>query len=236
MKLFCSLVLLLFCIHPFSAQFAKIVDRDGYVNIRESASAKSKVIGKIKSDEIVYISDKGNDSEGWSYINYEKQKGVVFSKYLSGYVHNSRLQKISSFLNIPSLDSSDKATHFICCGVEVEIKTQRLDYEKHKGSFKKQDGYYTYKGKYALGVWGRFPSLNTYQSISGSIGKDQFEIPIQDLENLFSINNELAECYYDKESNTLYILLNNADGSEFYIAILVIADGKYKGIVVADDH
>ena len=52
------------------AQFAKVIDKDGYVNLRENANSKSKIIGRIESNEIVYISNKDNDDENWSYINF----------------------------------------------------------------------------------------------------------------------------------------------------------------------
>ena len=111
-----TLLTLLFSLY-FSnsfAQFAKVIDKDGYVNLRENANSKSKIIGRIKSNENVYISNKVNDDENWSYINYEQKKGAVFSKYVSGYIHNSRIKQINSFLLIPSVEDNQEGTNFGC--------------------------------------------------------------------------------------------------------------------------
>ena len=233
-----TLLTLLFSLY-FSnsfAQFAKVIDKDGYVNLRENANSKSKIIGRIKSNENVYISNKVNDDENWSYINYEQKKGAVFSKYVSGYIHNSRIKQINSFLLIPSVEDNQEGTNFNCCGVEVEIKSEKFDFKKYRNNFKKFRGYYTYKNKYAFGALGIFPPTTKYHSISGYIGKNHFEIPQNEIENLFGINNNLSECYYDSETKTFYIILNNSDGSEAYKALLVIENGHYKEIKIIDDN
>lgn len=234
MRLIYFLSAFLFFITPCFAQFAKIIDKDGYVNLRSSANVKSKIIGQIKSSEIVFISD--DENENWSQIRYEYKKGNVFSEEQSGYIHNSKLKKIDSFLQIPSIEDDEKSVNFICCEVEVEIKSTKFDYEKNKKHFKKFDGYYSYKNKYAFGALGRFPPETTYQSIKGYIEKNHFEIPPKEIENLFDINHNLSECYYDKETKMLYIILNNSDGSETYNVLLMIKDGKYLGNKIYQIH
>jgi hypothetical protein len=218
------------------AQFAKVIDKDGYVNLRENANSKSKIIGRIESNEIVYISNKDNDDENWSYINYERKKGAIFSKYISGYIHNSRLKRINSFLLIPSVEDNQEGTNFICCGLEVEIKSEKFDFTKNKKYFKKFAGYYTYKNKYAFGALGIFPPKSNYHSIAGYIEGKHFEIPQNEIENLFNINNNLSECYFDNETKMLYIVLENSDGSDTYNALLMIENGKYKEIKINDDN
>ncbi|WP_373707734.1 hypothetical protein [Kaistella sp.] len=218
------------------AQFAKIVDKEGYVNIRASANSNSKIIATIQSDQIIFISSKGNENENWSQISYQQKKENVFSKYISGFIHNSKLKQITEYLLIPSVDNSEKGTVFICCNVEVEIKSGKFDFQKNKIFFKKFNGYITYKDKYAFGTLGNFPPKLNYLSITGNIEQIHFDVPKKEIENLFDLNNDLSECYYDKETKTLYIILNNSDGSESYNVLFEIKNGKYKGMTTYDDY
>jgi hypothetical protein len=222
---------------PFKlvAQFAKIVDSDGYVNMREKADSKSRVVKKIKSGNIVYISTKGSESSNWSYVTFESQKEEVFSKYSAGYIHNSRLRQISDYLLIPSVGADAQGAKFTCCGIEVEIKSENFDYQSNKNYFKKHEGYFTYKGKFALGCYGLFPPKSSYQSVQGFVGKRPFKVYKGLIENLFDINNEAAECYYDKKAEILYIILNNSDGSGSYNALLVVKEGNCE-VFTNDDN
>jgi hypothetical protein len=230
----CILLLLL---TPFSvfAQFAKIVDKDGYVNVREGTNLNSKVIAKIKSNEIVFISNKANENDSWSYVYYELEKGSIFSKYISGYVYKARLKQINTFSLISSDENSEKGSYFNCCGVDVQIKSGKFDFIKNKKYFQKYSGYYTYKGKYAFGALGVFPPKTNYLSITGNIGRVDFKVPEKEIENLFMVNNEFSECYYDNGTKTLYISLSNSDGSDSYNALIVIEKGVYKKIIINGD-
>lgn len=217
------------------AQFAKIVDSDGYVNMREKADSKSKVVGKVKSGSIVCISAKGPESGNWSYVTFESQKERVFSKHSSGYIHNSRLWQISDYLLIPSVGADAKEAKFACCGVEVGIKSEKFDYQGNKRYFEKYEGYFAYKGKFALGCYGLFPPKSSYQSVQGFVGKRPFKVNKNLIENLFDINNEAAECYYDNKAEVLYIILNNSDGSSSYNALLVVKEGNCE-VFINDDN
>ena len=230
-------ILLLFLM-PISvfAQFAELVDKDGFVNVRASTNANSKVIARIKSREIVFISNTGNENENWSKVDYQQKKGAVFPKYISGFVHNSRLKKINQFLLIPSLEDSEKGTSFECCGVDVVIKSGHYDFQKDKKNFVKRSGYYTFKGKYAFGAWGVFPPSSHYLSISGNVAGVDFTVPTNEIDNLFMVNNESSECYYNSKDKILYIVLSNANGSDSYQALITIERGKYKSIIVTGDN
>lgn len=236
MKSYIYLLLLFLTPYVGNAQFAQIIDKEGYVNLRESPNLKSKIIGKIKSTEIIFLSNKGIDNKGWSYVDYEQKTGNIFSKYVSGYIHNSRLKQINAFPLIPSVEESEKESNFSCCGVEVNIKSAAFDFQKNKQYFQKFEGYYTYKGKYALGAGGIFPPKTHYLSIDGLIKQTHFEIPQSELANLFHVNNDMSECYYDSEGNNLYLILNNSDGADAYNALLIIENGKYKRLIINSDN
>jgi hypothetical protein len=175
-----------------------------------------------------------NDPD-WRYCSYEKAAAGAFSTYISGYIHQSRLKQIDDFPQIPAVRADDEGAAFVCCGVEVEIKSGKFDARQNAKYFKKFAGYYTYKGKFALGVLGIFPPNRHYQSISGFAEANQFQIPPNKIENLFGVNNNAAACRYDKARKTLFIMLNNADGADAYSALLIVEKGKYR-VVINDDN
>ncbi len=75
---------------------AKIVDKDGYVNVRKSASSNSAVVTTISSGTKVYYIDSespgpngyisGNRGSNWYRVSMSSGGNVV------GYVHSSRLK------------------------------------------------------------------------------------------------------------------------------------------------
>lgn len=60
---------------------ARIEDKDGYVNLRKSASLSSDIIGRIKSGTIVTVDDDNDNS----------MRLISTEDGIKGYVHNSRL-------------------------------------------------------------------------------------------------------------------------------------------------
>lgn len=206
-------------------RFAKIVDKDGYVNVREKESANSKIIGKIKSGEVVFIfEDLDTD---WLSVSYESKEDV------SGYIHRSRIKYINSFEQIPVKYYHDYSAVFVLNNdIYVDIKTSTFDYEANEKYFSEATyedfAYKKYKGKEMWGTDGTIPKT-FYQSITAIIGKQEIKIPESAIEDLFNANNEYAECYYDNADNTIYIHLSNSDGAGSYVALFKIENGVYKG-------
>lgn len=58
------LVGLLSCVLPVKAQFMKVLDPDGFVNIREEPNVKSKIVGKVNSNAVVYHLEADEISKG----------------------------------------------------------------------------------------------------------------------------------------------------------------------------
>ncbi len=66
-----------------------INDSDGYVNIREKPSVKSKIVGRINKDELFYfIPVSGTE---WYQICWEEGNPPV------GYIHKSKITKYNDF-------------------------------------------------------------------------------------------------------------------------------------------
>ena len=74
--------------------YAVVKDKDGYVNIRAKENVKSKIVGTLPNNTLVYtLFDTTQDETGeeiflnWLYVD-------------KGYVHKSRLKKIYEFPSI----------------------------------------------------------------------------------------------------------------------------------------
>ena len=78
---------------PFG-DYAVVKDKDGYVNIRAKESVKSKIVGTLPNNTLVYgLFDTTEDETGEEiFFNW-----IAVDK---GYVHKSRLKMIGEFPSI----------------------------------------------------------------------------------------------------------------------------------------
>ena len=206
-------------------RFAKIVDKDGYANIREKESSESRIVGKINSGEIVFIfEDLGTD---WLSMDYDRLSDEPLQ-----YIHRSRIKYINSYEQIPAVVYDDRLATFMLENIEVEITVREFDFNESKKYLteEKHDEFLTtkFKGKEMWGTDGTVPKT-FYESIIVSIGNEKIKIPQQDIEDLFNANNEYTECFYDSVQHSIYIHVANSDGAGSYVALFRIEKGEYKG-------
>ena len=205
--------------------FAKIVDKDGFVHVREKGNSSSKIIGQIKSGDIVFIFEDLETE--WLNIDYKDEN----DRTINGYIHRSRIKYINTLENIPSAIENENGVKFVLRDIVVEIKTAKFDHEQNKKYFSKDEqNSDTYRGKFMLGTEGYGNDAKTfYQSITARIGNYTIEIPENEIEDLFNANNNYAECYFDQIDNSLYLHLANADGAASYVTLFKIQNHKYNG-------
>lgn len=204
------------------AQFAKIVDKDGYVNLREKADAKSKIIGKLNSDKIVYVFEPDPSNKNWLNVNYEET---------GGYIHNSRLEYIDSYEVVsPTARDGSKAI-FKSGNIKIDIATGKFNFKENEKDFSSTLHGDFYKGQQVWGIDGTTPKTH-YLSITVQIGDKKIQIPEKEIENLFEIDNKATTCHYDRKNDTLYISMNNSEGAGAYVALFTIEKGQYKGRVL----
>ena len=72
----------------YASRYGRVVDKDGYVNLREGADLKSRIIGTISSNEVVQIIEMTEKE-----IDTAKMLRVRTKDGKMGYVHTSRLEK-----------------------------------------------------------------------------------------------------------------------------------------------
>ncbi|MDR2238198.1 MAG: hypothetical protein LBE92_18900 [Chryseobacterium sp.] len=219
------------CFQWSLAQFAKVVDKDGYVNIRKSADANGDIAGKVSSDEIIYVYDRDDSSKNWLMTDYPAKNGDL----LSGYIHQSRVRYIESYRPVPSVSINENKAVFSSKNIKVEIIAEPFPYKENKKYFSSSSREIQikdlYKGKQAWGIDGTIPQTH-YKSITIKIGNNTVEIPTAETENLFNVNTEFTKCYFDSENETLYISMINSDGAGGYAVLFRIEKGKYKGKTV----
>lgn len=229
------IVIIFLVTQPNYAQFARVSDADGFVNVRKESNVKSEITGKILTNEIVYLADENERNTNWKYAFYES-KSV---KEVSGYIHYSRLKMLSDFSGIDFVKTEDNTAFFKNDKekIEVEISTQSFNSTKNISKFSKKEGFYfAYKSKPIWGTDGGLPN-SSYKFIKLKIKGKETEVPQESLDNLFQPTiiekaNDLKyiKINYDKSNDILYISSLNSDGAGSYVVLFVFEKGNFKEI------
>ena len=161
---------------PFG-DYAVVKDNDGYVNIRAKESVKSKIVGTLPNNTLVYgFFDKEYNPTNWIEVD-------------KGYVHQSRLKKIFDFRAIEGKVQGNSVV-YDDKDVKVTITKQKFDKTKHKITKKKHKEYseYIIDGKSAQGLDGDlFLPEDHYKSITVTINGKNVSIPKSAYDDLYQV-------------------------------------------------
>lgn len=231
-KLLCVFPILFFA--ETHADYGMIQDPDGYVNVRESESLKSKIVDKLKNGEVVSCSFEYSEQGNLSFCDalYDSNGRVEF-----GFVHKSRINFFNGFQKWKFLKSaSNEATYqFGQNQIRILVRPAQVAIQDFKMT---AQAYTHYKNKPFFGTDGVLPTKGTMYQL-GQIkvtyqGKTTI-IPQQNLEQYFFPNtplskgglndHEMSEIY--SKGNDIYILnsLSNG-GAAQYTLLLHIKNGK----------
>ena len=211
---------------PFG-DYAVVKDKDGYVNIRAKESVKSKIVGTLPNNTLVYgLFDTTHDETGEEiFFNW-----IAVDK---GYVHKSRLKKISDFRAI-EVKVQGNSIIFDDKDVKVTITKQKFDKTKHKITKKEHDGWTELiidgKAIYGIDIYGgNDDSLpeDHYKSITVTMKGKNVPIPKSAYDDLYQIFYFSSSVYYDKEAEALYILAHNSENASAYEVCWQIVKDKY---------
>ncbi|MTG97727.1 hypothetical protein NWE55_11420 [Myroides albus] len=209
------------------AQLAKIVDIDGYVNVRKHGNINSTIVGKFKSGEIVQMFSADNEPENWIGANGGQKHELV------GMVYHNRLKELIAFTEIPLIESETDSEFVLSgSGVKIVVKIADFDYEKNQNKFTRYEGEYSllekYNGQKMWGTEGGEPN-KYYTSIKIIWHGKEIVFPKKAYESMFQPNGKgYTFCYYDEEANSLYLIGYNSDGSSNYKVLWVFKDGAYQ--------
>ena len=205
---------------PFG-DYAVVKDKDGYVNIRAKESVKSKIVGTLPNNTLVYgFFDKEYNPTNWIEVD-------------KGYVHQSRLKKISDFRAI-EVKVQGNSIIFDDKDVKVTITKQKFDKTKHKITKKEHDGWteLIIDGKKMYGIEDELLPDDHYKSITVTMKGKNVPIPKSAYDDLYQIFYFNRFIFYDEEAEALYIFANNSENASAYEVCWQIVKGEYKGRVI----
>ena len=201
--------------------FAVINDKDGYVNVRKEKSVHSRVLKKLDNNTLifVFVYDKAHDGN-WIYVDNE------------GYIYNDRVKWIEELPKVAKGVEKKNAIHFSGKDIQVALSTEKFDKSKHSFKYHKEyrDIIEKIDGNPFWGTDGNIPK-EAYKSIEVKIREKQVSIPQSAYSDLYEPNlyTDLNFVYYDKDSDSYYIVATNSDGAGAYMVCWQIEKGVYKG-------
>ena len=212
---------------PFG-DYAVVKDKDGYVNIRAKENVKSKIVGTLPNNTLIYNFLNNEDIPNPSNWVYEK----------NGYIHKSRLKKVEDFPSIGKGKEQGNSITIAGKGISVTLTKQPFDQTKHKITKKKYKYYeeLIIDGKSAQGTDTSFIPEDHYKSIIVTINGKNVSIPKSAYDDLYEVamytdNNAV---YYDKEEDTIYIIAHNGSGANAYEVCWQIVKGEYKTRIIGE--
>ena len=212
---------------PFG-DYAVVKDKDGYVNIRAKENVKSKIVGTLPNNTLVYtLFDTTEDETGEEiFFNW-----IAVDK---GYVHKSRLKKVRDLPSIGKGKEQGNSVIFDDKDVKVTITKQKFDKTKHKIIIKKHKNYeeLIIDGKIPQGA--AFIPENHYKSIIVTMKGKNVSIPKSAYDDLYEIFYFSSSIYYDEEAEALYIFAHNSEAGLFYQVCWQIVKGEYKTRIIGE--
>ena len=215
MILFILLTTNVFAQGPFG-DYAVVKDKDGYVNIRAKENVKSKIVGTLPNNTLVYgFFDKEFNPTNWIEVD-------------KGYVHQSRLKRIFDFRAIEGKVQGNSVI-FDDKDVKVTITKQKFDKTKHKITKKGQGSYeqLIIDGKEIIYGWDGSLAQDHYKSITVTMKGKNVPIPKSAYDDLYEISYFSSSIYYDEEAEALYIYAVNGEAGLAYQVCWQIVKDKY---------
>jgi hypothetical protein len=221
MKSAVILLLNLFLTHFTFAQFFIVSDKDGSVNVRDSASTGSRIIDTLNNGHFIYFLEIEPQTGLWRKIEYTRR-----SKDRSGYVYYDRLKPVAEYERIPSLHHTESAAAYGRDSIRVIVTQQKFDKTKYRLTRDENKRIAEINGKPYWGTDGELPKWE-YKSIVIQVGSRTIKLPETAFENLFEPTIWKTEIYYDRMSDTFYIRSQNSDGAGAYDVIWRVVKGVY---------
>jgi hypothetical protein len=187
-------------------EFAIIQDKDGLSNVREEANLKSKIVGTVKNDELVFVFD---DEENKDWFMVESSK-------ISGFIHKSRIKQLTKFNEINPSNQSENNIRFKNNNFSIDIFSEKFNKKKYTITYETDRKFIKLlNGKKFYGTDGPIPKI-ALKSINLKIGQKLISIDKNLLEDLFEPNFDNTQVFFDKTTQTIYLSMHNSDGAGGY--------------------
>lgn len=217
----------------FSAPIAAIInDKDGYSNVRESASINSRVIYEIVNNHVFWVFEDYATGKDWYLIGYYKDS-MVDSRTRPdfGYIHISRIQLISKLNKFKEKETSDKTKTFILANKELEIKLKQFSVNDHVISEDKRNGFlidgqrpwgydllFNESTKPVVNTDNKY--LNEIEHIKIILNNKEQLLPRKFYQGIFYVNMYNLEVF--SNSKNIYFSMKNGSGGGSYAVVFVI--------------
>jgi hypothetical protein len=215
-----SLILLILSTHSSFAQFGFVRDKDGYVNIRDSATNRSKIIDTLHNGHLVW--SWRADDKHWTHVQFSRKE----EDYFSGFVYNDRIKPVDDYDSIPLVNDGENTAICKRDSISVIVTQQKFNRAKYRITYDKDHQIVKMNGKEFWGTDGWQPNFE-YKSITITIGQRIVTLPRAALANLFEPTVSWTKVYYDRQNDILYISTENGDTSGAYAVIWRIVKGVY---------
>jgi hypothetical protein len=219
-----SLLLLTFLLtRSARAQFWIVSDKDGFVNVRDSANTRSRVKDTLYNGHFIFVFRFEEQVGSWMKIEYSHH-----GKDREGYVYHDRLIPIAHYDSIPLRKSSDNIATYSRDSVRVIVTQQKFDKTKHRLTFADAGSAQLVEidGEQYLGTDGEVPKRE-YKSIEIFVGNRRISLPRAAFANLFEPTIYNTEIRYNRAEDIFYIHAENSDGAGAYDVIWRIVKGVY---------
>lgn len=222
-----------------SAQLSIVYDKDGFVNLREKPSIKSKIIGKIIEGQVFSISpfdDESPNSEWvkvWLPINPDP-KINDFIKYKDinedGYIHRSRIVSLEELIELKIVDNNPKKVSLKNDHLQVTIETKAFEKSQHNISKNKEGTMSIDDDSHYWGFKDQIPKseIKSIKIINDGIN---YNFPKTSIFGLYELNLEFTKVHIG-QSNEIYLEMSGADGSESYEVVWCLKNNKIFSMTV----
>lgn len=197
-----------------------VSDPDGFTNLRAEPSAKSEIVGKVKSGSVVAIEPvtKGD----WAAVARESIKGQ------KRFIHTSRLKPLTEWKKKEVGDWNKKGSATLKSGaVEVTVSEASFKESAHKVT-KTKEGMVLVDGAEPWGQDGGLPqkSLKLTVSVNGV----ELKLPAEATANLYepTVGSMVILTPSTAEKHCVIAMLNS-DGAGAYYVAWAFVDGAYVG-------
>lgn len=236
-----NLILILFFLSfTANAQLSTAYDEDGYTNIRQTPSVKSKIIGKILEGQVFkinYFFEEENKNTEWVKIEFPINPDPKINDYIKclgtneeGFIHRSRIRNLEDLKQFKVNKINSYKVELKESGFTVVIETKPFNKSTHK--IKHFNNRTTIDNEIP---WGYFEHFETTEIKSISVKKDSvtYIFPKNSFSNLYHISTEFAQVAIGNK-NEIYITIIGGDGSDTYNAIWCIKNNKIFSMTVVN--
>lgn len=223
------------------AQLAVIKDTQGYVNLREQPSIKSKIVGRLNTNTIISYDEEESQHE-WHKVYYSALNTVFFSPAENiMYQSNLHKQVPEAFVHSSHIVQIEKLPHAIYKNgvgyyckyptastidtIQLILKTRLFNRKNHKISTSTEGNWVNkIDGRRPWGVDGDLPKIEIY-ALHITINGRLVQIPLRSYSDLFQPNISHIKIHYDSERIIYIYMPGNSDGAGSYDVVWVIKNG-----------